>query len=309
MSTDNLTNEQRPKELNKLPRATNAAIRTMFTDIDEVFIKEDGVYNDKAMSENVLLHLTQTADVSRLGQLLEIDEANTGFYCMCPGTYAIELHSRGKMRHIIGFHHEVSIRYSGWNGDAALSNNEALLAFLSELGFSRPWEDYMQARRNRQADQVAEENWFSTAPKTFRKYRDKMGGLETGYLPALIQDLDNEIPDRQQQIVALLRTYGQSDKFWSGYPSYESVPEDILKTFDIKNIIHAYLQSDRNYKTRAGLGRFLCSFDFKTIRKNFLKNIPPAVVADLENYFNHIKDQRGINEIFSLKKELEKIMS
>lgn len=307
MPNDHLTNEQRLEELNKLPKATNAAIRTMFTDIDEVFITEDGVYNNKAMSDKVLLHLTQTADISRLGQVLEIDEANTGFYCMCLGTYAIALHSRGTMQHIIGFHHGVSIRYSGWNGDAALSNNEALLVFLSELGFTRPLEDFTQEQRNRQADKVAERNWLEAAPNTFRKYRDKIKGLEAGYLPALIQDLDTELPDRQQQIIVLLQTYGKTNNYWSGYPSYESVPEDILKTFEIKDIIHAYLQSDRNYKTRRGLGRFLCSFEMKKERKKFLKDIPAVVADDLEKCFNHMGEQRGINEIFSLKKELEKI--
>lgn len=131
MPTPNLTNEQRPGEFNKLPKATNASIRNMFTGIDTVLIKDDGVYDNKALSDKILLELTQAMHISQLGQLLEIDEANAGFYCMCLGTYAIELYSQGVMQHIIGFHHEVSIRYSGWNGDAPLVKTEDLLTFLS----------------------------------------------------------------------------------------------------------------------------------------------------------------------------------
>lgn len=309
MSTPELTNEQRLEEIRKRPKATNASIRNMFLDIDKVLIKEDGVYDDKALSDNVLVTLTQADLISRLGELLSIDEANTGFYCMCLGSHAIELHNGDTMKHIIGLHHGVSIRYSGWYGDAQLAKNEALLIFLSEQGLTQPLEDYIQQKRNREADKVAERNWLEIAPKTFRKYWPQIMNMDAGYLPALIQDLNTAIPDKQQQIIVLLQTFGKTDYYWNAYPHYESVPQDILNTFEIKDIIHAYMESDRNYKTRRGLGRLLCSFDFKKKRKKHIKDIPLEVITDLEKCFEHIGEKRGENEIFSLRKEKEKSLS
>ena len=100
-----------------------------------------------------------------------------------------------------------------------------------------------------------------------------------------------------------MQTFGKTDNFWTAYPIYEELPNDILKTFETKEIIDAYINSDRNYKTRKGLGRFLCSFEFKKTRENQLKFIPTEVIDDLEKCFDNIGEKRGINEIFRLRNE------
>lgn len=309
MPIPDMTNEQRLAAINNLPKATNASIRHMFAGIDKVLLKDDGVYDDKAMSDTVLLTLTAPEAISRIGQLLEIDETMTGFHCMCLGSYAIELHAHNTMKYIIGLHHGTSIRYSGWNGDAALSKTEELVTFLSEQGLTQPLEEHIQRIKDSEAGETAQRNWLQTAPETFRKHWALIINMDSGYLSALIQDLHAEIPEQRQRIIALLQTFGKTDKYWSGYPYYESVPEDILKTYEVKDIIHAYLLSDRNYKTRRGLGRFLCSYDFKKIRKNYLNDIPMEVIDDLDKCFEHIGEKRGENEIFSLRKEKEKSLS
>ncbi|MBC9911573.1 hypothetical protein [Chitinophaga varians] len=306
MASPEMTNEDLFAPIEKRPKATNASIRHMFGGIDKVLIKEDGVYNGKAISDKVLLCLTQPEVISRLNQLLEINEAMTGFYCMCLGSYAIELHAHDTMKHIIGLHHGTSIRYDGWNGDAELSKNEELLVFLSEQGLSQPLEAHVQQKKSMEANQIAQRNWLEIAPKTFRKYWDQISNMDADYLPTLIQDLHTEMPDQQQLIIVLLQTFGKTDKYWSAYPHYESVPDDILKIFDVRDIIRAYIQSDRNYKTRRGLGRFLCSHDFKKNRKKFIQEIPLEVISDLEKCFDHIGETRGINEMFSLRREKEK---
>lgn len=119
----------------------------------------------------------------------------------------------------------------------------------------------------------------------------------------LRNDLNSETPDRHKQIVVLLQTFGQTDNFWTAYPSYEELPNDMLKTFETKEIITAYLNSDRNYKTRRGLGRFLCSFEFKKIRKKQLKYIEQEVIDDLEKYFKYLNEERGIEEMAILNRD------
>ena len=131
MSTLDLTNRKTLEELEKLPKPTNDNLIQLFANIDSIVIKEGGVYNDKAMSDKTVLTLTEYENVKRFSELLEIDELNTGFYCMCLGTYAIELFSNGKLKATVGFHHGVSIRYDKWNGDAELAQSDKLLEFLS----------------------------------------------------------------------------------------------------------------------------------------------------------------------------------
>jgi hypothetical protein len=171
---------------------------------------------------------------------------------MCLGTYAIELYSNGKLKATVGFHHGVSIRYDKWNGDAELAQSDKLLAFLSEQGLTKPLQDRLEEKRNMEADRVTERNWLEIAPKCFTKYWAQINSFDQGYFSSLINDFNAELPDKQKQIIILLQTFGKTENFWTAYPSYEELPNNILKTLDIKEIIETYISSDRNYKTRKG---------------------------------------------------------
>jgi len=303
MPTLDLTNRKPLEERNKFPKPSNEGLGKLFVGVDKVVIKDNGVYEDKAMSDKILLTISQADKIQKLNELLKIDENNTGFYCMCLGTYAIELYNNTQINATIGFHHGVSIRYNKWNGDAELASSDDLLNFLAELGFTKPSEDRVEEKRNMEADRVAERKWLDIAPQSFRKYWSQINNLDDSFLASLINDLNCEIPDRQKQIITLLQTFGRTENFWTAYPIYEELPNDILKTFETEEIIAAYLDSDRNYKTRKGLGRFLCSFEFKKTRKKNLNFITDEVISDLEKCFDNLGEKRGINEIFSLRNE------
>lgn len=301
MPTLDYTNRKPEEERNRLPTPSNDGLKELFADVDMVIIKDGGVYEDKAMHNNVMLTINQADKVRTFHQLMEINEKNTGFYCMCLGTYAIELYNHNNLKATIGFHHGFSIRYYKWNSDAELARIDDLLIFLAEQGFTEPLADRMEAKRNMQADRVAERKWLEVAPKCFSKYWAHIKGLDNSYYSSLISYLNLEIPDKQEQIIALLQTFGKTDNFWTAYPSYEALPQDILSTFEIKDIIDAYTLSDRNYKTRKGLGRFLCSFEFKKKRRKYLKYITQEVLDDLEKCFTWLGEKDGINEISKLR--------
>lgn len=298
-----LTNRKSLEELAKLPTPTNDELDKLFIGVDKIVFKDDGVYEDKAMSDKVLLVISQTEDIQRLNMLLNIDEQNTGFHCMCSGTYAIELYSGKEISATIGFHHGVSIRYHKWNGDAALAKSDDLLTFLAEQGLAKPLEVRIKEKQNSEASRIAEIKWLEVAPKCFQKYWIQICSMDNTYFAALVADLNDEIPDRRNQIITLLQTFGKTEHFWTAYPIYEELPNDILKTFDVREIIDVYINSDRNYKTRRGLGRYLCSFRFKKKRKKYLKFIPLEVIDDLEKCFISIGDDQGVSEILRLKKE------
>lgn len=297
------TNRKSLEELNKLPKPTNEDLGRLFLGVDKVLIKDGGVYEDKAMSDKVVLTISQPDNIQKLNALLQIDELNTGFHCMCSGTYAIELYTGNRIQATIGFHHGVSIRYYNWNGDAQLAKSDDLLSFLAQQGFSKPLNDRIAEKRNMEKDRMQESNWLDTAPKTFSNYRAQINSLDRSFFASLVNDLNQEIPDRNKQIIALLQTFGHTDNFWTAYPVYEKLPYDILTTFETIEIIAAYLDSDRNYKIRKGLGRFLCSFEFKKIRKKQLNHITQEVIDDLEKCFKHLNEQRGINEMAKLSRD------
>jgi hypothetical protein len=302
MPTLDLTGRKTQEELAQLPHPTNDGLKDLFQNIDTVVIKDGGVYQGKAMRNEVLFTISQPEAIKTLESFLEIDEMNTGFYCLCLGTYAIELYDASTLRATIGFHHNVSIRYDKWNGDAALVKNQELLHFLAGLGFTQPLNEFTEEATRHKKDMAAENEWFHLAPKCFAKYRQQMSDFDNSYFPSLLKDLQDEEPGKDQQITALLQTFGRSKNLWTAYPMYEEVPLKILQTFTLAEIINAYINSDRNYKTRRGLGRMLCAFDYKKTRKRHLKSMPQSVIDDIYKCFVAINDETGIARITKLNK-------
>lgn len=303
MPSLDFTNRRPLEELNKLPKPTNQELTKLFVGVDKVVIKDGGVYETRAMSEKIVLTISQADKIQKLNDFLQIDETNTGFYCMCLGTYAIELYSNAEIKATIGFHHGDSIRYHYWHGDAALAKSNELLNFLAEEGLTEPLADRKEQERSMEADRIVERKWLDIAPRCFQKYWKQICSQANNYFTALVRDLTLEIPDREDQIITLLQTFGETENFWTAYPSYEELPNDILKLYATEEIITAYVNSERNYKIRRGLGRYLCSFEFKKIRNKQLKYITTEVIDDLEKCFDNIGEKRGIKEIFSLRNE------
>ncbi|MBO9562844.1 MAG: hypothetical protein J7621_08730 [Niastella sp.] len=306
MPTLDFTNRKPEEELAKLPRPTNADLEKLFGVVDKVVIKDGGVFSGKALTGKVLLNIVDQDKIQRLQTLLELVEPTESFYCLCLGDYAIELISDDSIKVTIGFHHGVSIRYDQWNGDAPLARNEELLEFLAALGLTSPLEGWLESKRRNEVHQVAERDWFHNAPKCFHKYKEYMNGFGGDYLSALIEELNVEIPERETQVITLLQTYGRSENLWSGYPVYEEVPKYILQTFSIQEIISVYLNTDRNYKTRRGLGRFLCDFNVKKNRRKHIKHIPQEVINDLQKCFEHLDNKGGIHEVARLNRDKNK---
>lgn len=304
MPVIDLTNRKKVEELTKLPAPTNEGLKQIFNGINRVVIKDGGVHDDKAMTDKVLLTISRAENIAVFESLLEIDEQKSGFYCMCLGTYAIELYQDDIMQSIIGFHHNVSIRCSQFRSDTYLKRNQDLITFLAGLGFTRPLDEYNESLRQSEERNIAEQRWFVNAPKCFSTYKENMNVLDQGYLALLINALNNEIPNRQEQVIKLLQTYGNSNNLWTAYPFYETVPYDLLVLFSTEEIIKIYLSSDRNYKTRIGLGRFLCGFNFRKQLQKQLKYIPREVIDDLNKCFTWLKDEYGIDRLAKLQAKI-----
>lgn len=302
MPTSDFTNLNNSEQK---PFPDNNRLQELFLAVDMVIIKEGGVSENKAFSDKVVLSLMDQNDIAAFSELLAIETPDEQFLCLCAGSYAIEIHAQAKLKATIGLHHGSSIRYYKWNSDALLTKSEELLAFLNDKGLAKPLQDKQEERQRAEARQTAERKWLETAPQCFSKYWEQITNFSQGWFPALTKELNEEFPDQQQQMIALLQTFGITEN-WTHYPYYEEIVNDILKTFEVRGIIDAYLNSDRNYKTRKGLGRFLCGFELKTTRNEQLKFITDEVIIDLEKCFNYLDDKYGIEEIRKLKAEKSK---
>lgn len=291
-----LTNRRTPEELSKLPKPTNKGLAEIFSAVDYVAIKDDGVIGERALSDKVVLDISKPADIAKLLRLLEIDENNTGFYCVCLGTYAIELYSEGTLKTTIGLRHGASIRYWRWNGDAELAKSKEILSFLATLGLSEPLQERLQQEKDQEPDQVAKRKWRETAPKCLHQHAGDCRAFDDRIIQSIVSDLDREIPNRIEQIVVLLQTFGCGVNCWSGYPVYEELPGKILRAFGVQEVVAAYLQSNRNYKTRRGLGRLLLSSSSRLDRSEQAR-VQQVVIDDLKKCYQYFNDAVGLERI------------
>jgi hypothetical protein len=293
------------EEMARRPIPTNERLRNLFAGVDLISIKPGGSSELRTQPNIVLFELARPDTIKQFAALIEINEAAIGFHCMCLGTYDVELYANNQLKATISYHHEYSIRCDHWSTDAALANPEGLVTFLAEQGFKKPLEDLIETKRSQEADHIADQEWLAIAPKCFRIFWSAFY-VDGDFPEELIDALNNEFPDKAARIIALLQTFGKTKEFWSGYPCYQNVPAQILNTYNLKEVLEVYTVSDRNYKTRRGLGRYLCSFNFRKKRKKYLKDITDEVIDDLEKCFISIGEERGIYEINRLRNEKNK---
>jgi hypothetical protein len=301
-----LTGRKSAEELEKLPTPSNANLKLLFQNTDRILIKDGGVHNNQAVGNKIRLIISEDDKIAKFCEFLELNEQTIGFYCMCLGTYAIELHSGNEIPATIGFHHGISIRYDGWNSDVELAKSEELLHFLFDLGFQEPLQERINESKRYEKQKNEDEKWLSNAPKCFAKYWNEMNDFDDDYLSSLLDDFNAEIPERDLQIISLLKIFSVSQNLWTAYPIYEKVPETILTNYSLQEILLAYNNSEKSRRTQIGLGRFLCSFRFRKDRKKQIKLIPQSVIDEIRQVFTATNQKEGLQKIEKLQKEKDK---
>jgi hypothetical protein len=152
LTYSNLTRKQRKilEKEDKKPFPNNELLFLLFNEVDKVVIKSSGVYDNKALSNEVLLTLTGCENINNLVHYLQVEQPSEVNYCMCLGSHAIELYTNGLLKATIGLHHGTSIRYEEWKGDADLIDSNGLLTWLSSVGCSEPLNDFFKDQQTKE---------------------------------------------------------------------------------------------------------------------------------------------------------------
>jgi len=174
--------------------------------------------------------------VGELQSLLEIEEPQSGFHCMCLGSVAVELLADGARVAVIGLHHGESIRLDGWPSDAPLVDGRPLANWLAAHGLPELLEEMNDTAKRRTQGAMARERWQAAMPSGIAVHLDALadftGGPRHGLKPDELQTIVGALLAEYQTPVAacsaLLRWFGAGEGPWSGYPSYEGLAEVLL---------------------------------------------------------------------------------
>ena len=290
------------KSKNKKTKATNQFLNDLFADVDNIQIKSDGVYEDKALSNDIVLKINDPSRIQEFQKLMKIKEPNEDFHCMCLGDYAIELLKGNELKLTIGFHHGASIRLNQWTGDAELKHPNELLELLSELGLKEPLEqkrlDYERAKESEDESN----KWLKNSPKSFSKFWSEINDFDESYIPDLKIDLSKEFENEKKLILALLKSFGTSNNLWTAFPMYESISQKLLSDYKLQVILNAFNESSTNQTAKIGLGRYLFSWDFRKEIKKHQGKLSIELLEILSVAFQEINDSKGVESIEKIKK-------
>ncbi|HXU06592.1 MAG TPA: hypothetical protein VN903_36805 [Polyangia bacterium] len=241
------------------------------TDLDHLFdgasrfrLLAGGVGKGEPRGSQVLVERESPRDLAELRTLLRF--SRTGFHCMCFGDLALEIHGPEGRRAVLGLHHGVSYRWDGvWKTDAMLADTEALARFFADRGDTSMRDQHERARHERERGDKQFAAWWAAAPQgvpPFRELCDEFGVMSATARTAVPAAIQARYPSTDAAVRVLLHWHGSGAGPWSGYPSYEEVPETLLRDYPLETVIRVLETSPLSPTETEGGARLLAGWGF-----------------------------------------------
>lgn len=118
-------------------------LATAVAGCDRVRVRSGGTCHRTQADERTLVEFQDPDLIHRLGRGMAIDDAGSGFHCMCCGDPSLEYWRGDALLASAGFHHGRSLRWDGWPGDALLETGyrDWLVALLARHGVTGPRDE------------------------------------------------------------------------------------------------------------------------------------------------------------------------
>lgn len=245
-----------------------------------VRVTDGGASAGRPMSADVVIDETDPVALDALRAALTV-RALPGGMCMCAGGTAFEFFdSRNREVAVVGLHHGLSVRWSGWHGDAILADGQALLRWLDERGAHGPLRTFEEDVRRRDEGRRATEDWIQAIPPALSELADQMLEVsQSAVIPAALVEevgtrLQTAVPDTTTRTLALLAWFGSGTGRCSGYPVHEEIPGRLLQVVPIAEIIAALLDPRADGRHDAGAVRHLVGWKSRDKQKQDIATIP-----------------------------------
>lgn len=204
-------------------------------------------------------------DFFALQKALQIREDPTsGFHCMCRGDLGLLLKKGGKTTTVLGLHHGIGIRHEGWDSDADLLAPREFAAFLDGHGMAGQLATFDAAEAAQQKYLQARNTFADAAPLCLHGFARSLSPNAPSPVQSALDGpvailVSHEKGNVHAAREALLRWSGASTSKWDVYPSYESVPTDMLARLDFDRAIADHLKSpaDADPEILLGLARYI----------------------------------------------------
>lgn len=244
----------------------------------------------------VLLVVDEVGAVRELARLLAIVPAAAPFRCMCMGDQVLEFRVPWRRNVVITLHHGQSVRWQRWSSDALLANGEALLRRLAAHGLTGPLEAWQEARRQAASGRLAWDAWLTAAPTALLPFLNdpQLSSINPEYPPEALMRGEAAhraaCPDAGAAILALVDWFGSGGGPWSGFASYQSVPEALLLRYPTDAVVAALAREPLTTTRAEGAARLFASWWFGRLRPGEASSLPEALRVALVEHVTAVGD-------------------
>ncbi len=246
------------------------------------------VFGESEMVEpKVLYETTDPEEIARLAETLQTGPGS-GAHCMCVGTLIYEIEFRAGIRRI-SLHHGESVRVDNEFENLPLLSPDACIDWLSAHGVTFVREQYEEDRRQRAKSASQAERWRTLLPSSLVPFFDGRG-FEGKPPSEWTAALAVEYPDLQQRAIVLLRLFGSGAGPWSGYPSYEGMPETLLLEMPLEVLLAAAAEASDDRGTE-GAARLFAGWYFGRQRPGDRAALPAELKRRLLTHAERSADE------------------
>ena len=241
-------------------------------------------------SDEVLYETDDPSELVSLRDALRIEGAIG--HCMCLGTVAFMFSRDGEELGRVTLHHGESLRWDPFFYNALLVESDPILDWLSAHGMPGARRKHEANRRAAEAAAEVEERWHAVMPSALESLWPSMSAPSLEW-PEVADVMSREHPDPVERARVLLEWFGQGAGPWSGYPSYESVPEWCLLQMPLDVLLEATRGEPQTDSLREGALRFFAGWHFRRRRSRDPGRIPRDVkLLLLEHAFRSTNEHK-----------------
>jgi len=260
----------------RAPDPTQKSLDELLSTITRVRVVPVENYQRGATEQRTLLDTSDPRSVVSFRRCFAIvEDPETFGHCMCIGEPHLELYVGDKLAATIGYHHGVAIRWDAWKYDARLQEPGQLLDWMSAHGVDGPRREVEEMQRHDEESHRDAEQWLGAMPGCLRPF---WGQTELAGDPALhgqlLAALRAEFPTATEQVLVLFGWFGSGAGPWSGYPSYESIPEQLLLHYPARLLVNVLTGSTPTDTQWRGAVRYFVGWGLRQGRKGDRSLLP-----------------------------------
>lgn len=247
------------------PDPNQAELDALLASVTRIrIISVSDLFSNRLQNPDVLLDTEDRASVAAFRDCLTIVvDPSTFGHCMCFGNPHLELFAGSERIARLGYHHGYSIRWDAWKYDAQLAEPDRLLDWMTEHGVLGPQREVDLANERARRSRASRAAWEEATPKFFQRFLEMDDfGAGAPVVEEMLDVLRTALPDRVEQGLCLFQWFGSGLGPWSGFPSYEDVPERLLLAFSTDVLIEALTRSEPNDRQWLGAARYFGGWNF-----------------------------------------------